>query len=467
MAKKYFQGKSGFELLTNKKPGLKSIMKSFLPHEEIMFLETENGALATTPLIKIVAEDSLFFKIVSSTSNTKNAKIIDLKGNKFSVTLGSDKFFLYKSGGRLQNVIDSDGNAAKATAPSTIQQEDGVRFALEYYSNNSEYPSKESINKAVNFEFGKDWQESFKKTVDAILTVIPKSKISQYDFYRDSNAKKLKFLNQITDSKVLPDSKDNWNPSDIWAVKRTSVNSLSSAVETLYANVLSKKSSIEDLNKFVEEKMNSKDLIGISLKKVSGTKATISKIEVDSHYIKNIKFIKPTKKFNYKVSNSYFDFLIDFNVLGDIVNYRYRFRPRGASGELNTYGEGQPQSAKVWDGAISRDMLNTQFPGMVDITREMKTSKNKFTTSEAALKILAVNKEFEKFVKYVLSDKFEFVEVTGLSDNMSDYEVRRSVVLLYYIYALESAPNRQELFKKMYLAAKKMNAFSSVHYKVY
>lgn len=466
MAKKYFQGKTGFDLLTNKKPGLKSLIKTFLPHDQIMFLETENGALAVTPLIKIVAEDSLFNKIVSSVTS-KNAKVTDLKGNKFIVAVGSDKFYLYKSGGRLQNVIDSEGNAAKATAPSTIQQEDGVRFALEYFASNNEYPSKESINKAVNFEFGKDWQESFKKTVDAILTVIPKTKISQYDFYRDSNAKKLKFLNQITDSKVLPDSKDNWNPSDIWAVKRSSVNSLSSAVETLYANVLSKKSSIEDLNKFVEEKMNSNDLIGISLKKVAGTKATISKIEVDSKYIKNIKYTKPTKKFNYKVSNSYFDFLLDFNVLGSIVNYRYRFRPRGASGELNTYGEGQPQSAKVWDGAISRDMLNTQFPGMVDITKEMKTSKSKFTTAAMALKTLATNKEFAEFSKYVLSNKFEFVEVTGLEDDMSDYEVRRSIVLLYYIYTLESAPNRPELFKKMYLAAKKMNDFSSVHYKVY
>jgi hypothetical protein len=28
-----------------------------------------------------------------------------------------------------------------------------------------------------------------------------------------------------------------------------------------------------------------------------------------------------------------------FKVFNDTVNYRFRFRPRGASGELNTYGE--------------------------------------------------------------------------------------------------------------------------------
>ena len=26
-------------------------------------------------------------------------------------------------------------------------------------------------------------------------------------------------LNQITDPDILPSSKDNWNPSDVWAVK--------------------------------------------------------------------------------------------------------------------------------------------------------------------------------------------------------------------------------------------------------
>lgn len=454
-------------MLAKQKPALKTIVSKFLPYEQMMYLETEDGKIGTTPLIKIVADDVAFNKIVATAVAVKTAKVTDAKGNTFLVVVGSDKFYLYKSGGRLQNVIDSEGNATAAKVPSTNQQEDGVRFALEYYSTNKEYPPKELINKTIGFDFGKDWHESFKKSVDAILTVIPKSSINQYDFYRDSNPKKINFLNEITDPKVLPDSKDNWNPSDIWAVKRSSVAKISSSVNDLYKKLLSNQSSVEDLNKFVEEKLNSKEIIGISLKKVAGSKATISKIEVDSKYIASIKFVKPTKKFEYNVANSYFDFLLDLKVLGSLVNYRFRFRPRGASGELNTYGEGQPQDAKVWDGAISRDMLNTEFPGMLDITREMKKPGKIANTVAKAVAVLSTQKDYKEFANYIAKKKFEFVNVTGLDETMGDYEVRRAVVLMYYIYALENATNKTAIYKKMYLAAKKMNQFSSIHYKVY
>ena len=150
----------------------------------------------------------------------------------------------------------------------------------------------------------------------------------------------------------------------------------------------------------------------------------------------------------------------------DSVNYRFRFRPRGKSNELNTYGEGQPETAKVWDGAISRDMLNTEFPGMVTVIADMKKVSKVAGTVAMQIKAMGNQKFYEKFSIYVAKDQFKFVKVSGMTDVMSEYEVKRAVVLLYYIYALETAANPAAVYKKMYLAAKKMNAFSSVHYKV-
>lgn len=454
-------------MLVAKKPALKPVIAKFAPYSNLMYLETDDGKIPTgTPLIKIVDEKG-FSSVVAAAESVKTAKVTDQKGNKYLVTVGADKFYLYKSGGRLQNVFDEEGNATAAKTPSTAQQEDGTRFCLEYYATNKKFPARDLINKAVKFDFGKDWQDSFEKTVDAVLTVIPKSTIGQYDFYRDSNPKKPEFLNQITDAKVLPDSKDNWNPSDIWAVKKTSAQKLGLVIDVLHKKLLAKKSGIEDLNKFVEEKFDSKEIIGISLKKVAGPKATISKIEVDAKYIKSISFIGSWKPFDYKVSNSYFDLLPKFKVFKDTVNYRFRFRPRGASGELNTYGEGQPEGAKVWDGAISRDMLNEKFPGMLTVISDMKKAPKVSPSVGAQVQSMAKLKIYEGFAKYVKANKFKFVNVTGMDDKLSDYEVRRAVVLLYYIYALETATDSASIYKDMYLAAKKMNAFSSVHYKVY
>jgi len=467
MAKQYYQGNAGFDMLVKKKPALKVVLANFKSFSSVMYLETDDGKMPSgTPLIKIT-DEKVFSNVIAVAGTVKNAKITDQKGNKFLVEVGVDRVYLYKSGGRLQNVIDEDGNATAAKTPSTAQQEDGTRYCLEYYSINKKFPTKDLINKAVKFEFGKDWHDSFEKTINAILTVIPKSSMGYYDFYRDSNSKKPEFLNQITDARVLPDSKDNWNPSDIWAVKKNSKQKLTRDIDALHKKLLSKKAGVEDLNKFVEEKFTSKEIIGISLKKVAGPKATISKIEVDAKYVKSINFVSAWKLFDYKVSNSYFDLLPKFKVFKDTVNYRFRFRPRGASGELNTYGEGQPEEAKVFDGAISRDMLNTMFPGMVTITADMKKLPKVASTVSAQLASMASQPTYKKFIEYVSANKFKFVTVSGKDEKMSDYEVRRAIVLLYYIYALETATNPAAVYKRMYLAAKKMNDFSSIHYKVY
>ena len=467
MSKQYFQGKAGFDMLVKKKPALKVIIPKLTTFAAVTYLETDDGKISGgVPMLKIVDPKS-FIDAVSAISTIKTVKITDQKDNKFLIEVGSDKVNLYKSGGGYKNVIDQEGNALASKSPSTAQQEDGTRFCLEYYATNKKFPAKDLINKAVKFEFGKDWHDSFEKTINAVLTVIPKSSMGQYDFYRDSNPKKPMFLNQITDSKVLPDSKDNWNPSDIWAVKKTSAQKLGLAVDALHKKLLAKKAGIEDLNKFVEEKFTSKEIIGISLKKVAGPKATISKIEVDAKYIKSINFVGPWKKFDYKVSNSYFDLLPQFKVFKDSVNYRFRFRPRGASNELNTYGEGQPETAKVWDGAISRDMLNSEFPGMLTVISDMKKTPKVAGTVATQIATMGSLAVYKKFAAYVSANKFKFVTVSGINDKMPEYEVKRAVVLLYYIYALETATDPAKVYKSMYLAAKKMNAFSSVHYKVY
>lgn len=465
MAKKYFQGKSGFTMLMAKKPALKTVLSKFTPFDKVMYLETDEGVMPATPTLKIVSGDpKTFSEIFKAAMTVKTAKA-DIKepDNKVIISVGSDKFIIYKSGGRLQNVVDSDGNALTSKTPSTNQQEDGVRFILEQISKTGKFPTKEAINKDCKFEFGKDWHDSFVKTTNAVLTKIPTPKMKQYDFYRDSNDKKLDLLNKITDSKILPDSKDNWNPSDIWAVKKTAVPKLQKTVNDLHAAIKKGEKGIEDLNKFVETTFKAEDIIGISLKKVDGAKATISKIEVDAKYMNNLSYHGVTKKFEFNCANSYFDFLIDMKSFKDTINYRFRFRPRGASGELNTYGEGQPQTAKVWDGAISRDLLNSEFPQLAGITAEAKSRLKVMSTVSQTILSQTYDKQFAAFVK---ANKFKFVNVTGIADKLGEYEVKRAVVLLYYIYKLETC-DQKKIFKQMYLAAKKMNAFSSVHYKVY
>lgn len=463
MAKKYYQGDSGFEVLGSKSSGLKPILKKLKDYKMSLYLETEDGTIAGIPRLKLISDDIKVFqqvyKILSSGNNVKST--LEKPNNQALFELTSFKFRLYKSGGRLTNIIDNDGNMLGNKVPSTAQQEDAVRYILE--AGSTGMPSKEKINKFVGFEFGKDWHDSFVKSYAAVTTIISKAQLATYNFYRDSNPKKSAFLNQLTDEKYLPDSKDNWNPADIWAVKKTSESKLSRDVGKVHEELKAEKAGIEKLNALVKKFFDSKEMIGISLKKVAGATATIKKIQVDANMSKNISYTGTSSKFAYNVENSYFDVLLKFQVYKEPVKYRFRFRPRAASGQLKTYGEGQPQDAKVFDGAISSDLINRLFPKVQAWTRfcesGIKLMNNVYDT-------LASQTEDEEFAKFIVAGSYSLLTVSGINDRQKDpQKIRRACVLLYYIWQLEKS-DKMTAFPQMYMAAKKMNSFSSVHYKV-
>ena len=464
MAKKYFQGDAGFKMLVTKSTNLKTVLPKLKDYKMSLYLETDDGVISGIPKLKLISEDikvfQAIYKVLSSERTVKST--LEKPNTQALFEMPSFKFRLYKSGGRLTNVIDNDGNMIGNKVPSPQQGEDGTRYCLEYGSKGM--PTKEAINKAVGFEFDKSWHGNFEKTYAAITTVIPKGQLASYDFYRDSNKKKLDVLNKITDESILPDSKDNWNPADIWAVKKSASTKLQSEGAALYAKLKEKKLGIEDLNKWVETKFKSKDLIGISLKKVEGPKGNIVLVKVDSSLEKNISYEGISEKFKYNTTNSYVDFLLKMKTYKDVTLYRFRFRPRAASGQLKTYGEGQAQDAKTFDGAISSELMGELFPriqGWIKYCEtELKTMKTVYDTCISQ----TVDKDFAKFI---LAKKYTLVQVEGMDEKIADpYKIRRACVLLYYIYHMEKV-DKKKAFKRMYMAAKKMNAFSSIHYKVY
>jgi len=464
MAKKYFQGNAGFDLLSSKHKDLVPLLNKLEPYKMILYLETDDGVVANIPRLKLVSSSENIFQAVYSllASNKNVTSLLEKPNNQALIGVSSVKFRLYRSGGRLTNVIDNDGNATTNKNPSPQQGEDGVRYCLENGSNGM--PSKESINEAIKFDFDKSWHANFEKSYNAITTIIPKSKLKLYDFYRDSNNKKLDVLNKITDSSVLPDSKDNWNPSDIWAVKKTAAVQLQREGNILWNKQKRKELGIEDLNKWVETQFELKNLMGFSLKKIDGSKGNIITVRVDSSLDKNISYKGISEKFKFNTTNSYVDFLLKFKVYGDDTLYRFRFRPRAASGQLRTYGEGQAQSAKTFDGAISSDLTNTLFPKISTWIPYCETTLNVLNTVYDTCVSQTKDTDFAAFIQ---QNKYSLVEVEGMNEKITDpYKIRRACVLLYYIWQMELT-EQKTTFKKMFMSAKKMNVFSSIHYKVY
>ena len=460
MAKQYYQGDFGFKTILKRYPNFKSFVSVLKKDKSNLYLETNDGIMSNIPLVKTIADPKEFNRVLEVLTKVKNAKFnIKTRDNIVDVSMGPLTWRYYRSGGRLQNVFDEKGNAKTASKPTISQQEDGVRYLLE----SAKLQSKQNINKAIGFSFGEDWHNSFERSFKGISDkIMNPSTMKQYNFYRDSDSKKPIFLNQLTDEQILPDKKDNWNPSDLWAVKKASESKLKVEVDKLYKAV-SKDNDIEKLNDFIFKKFKAKEIIGISLKQVTKPMATIQKVQTDAKYMNSLRYDGIIEKFKFDCGNSYFDILLKMKVFKKTVEYRFRFRPRGASGQVKTYGEGQPVEQKTFDGAISSDVVDKEFKDtrtFEGLALKLKTKTNVIST----LKTSNLNKDFVEFVE---KDKFKLVKVSGLEDKLSDYEIKRGIVLLYYVYKFEISTNKQRLFKSFYLAAKKLNEFSSIHFKVF
>ena len=460
MAKQYYQGDFGFKTILKRYPTFKSFVSVLKKDKSNLYLETNDGIMSNIPLVKTIADPKEFNRVLDVLTKVKTAKFnVKTRDNIVDVTMGNFTWRYYRSGGRLQNVFDEKGNAKTASKPTIPQQEDGVRYLLE----SAKLQSKMNINKAIGFNFGSDWHDSFERTFKGISdNIMNPTTMKSYNFYRDSNPKKPIFLNQLTDESILPDKKDNWNPSDIWAVKRSSESKLKSEVDKLYKAV-SKDNDIEKLNDFIFKKFKSKEIIGISLKQVTRPIATVQKVQTDAKYMNSLKYDGILEKFKFDCGNSYFDILLKMKVFRKTVDYRFRFRPRGASGQVKTYGEGQPVEQKTFDGAISSDVVDKEFKD----TRLFEGLALKLKTKGNVLSTLKTSNLNEDFIEFVEDNKFKMVKVSGLEDKLSDYEIKRGIVLLYYIFKFETTSDKQRLFKSFYLAAKKLNEFSSIHFKVF
>ena len=443
----YLQGIQGLDYLSKvtgyKKP--MTILKSYLKSNakrKTLHLKFNDGELdevvSGVYQLKINPSDKNFLNDLRDELED-NGEDIDKSKTKPGQTITfKSGFQLYLSGRTLSNVVDESGSSVAAKKPTNDQQEDGFIINLKA----GKLLDPLVIDSKIGFQFGKDWHNSFTTSFAGFTSkILSKTELSQYEFYRDSDKKKLDMLNQITDTEILPSSKDNWNPSDVWAVKKDQKTRLEKAIDKLYQERIGNKNvSIEKINEFIETEFKNKSLIGISLKQVLGTSAKVDKITKDAKYIDSVKFLGFKKKMDYDVLKTYFDIDVKMSCIkNDTLDYLFRFRPRGSSSVL--------------------------LPNADDITKE-KYGKSK-TINEAIDFLVSKNKQKYKGLQtWVTKGKYKFLNIKNLDKKADDKDIRRGLLNLNYAYLIDTYTNQKEMYKKFYLAAKKVNAFSSIHYKI-
>jgi hypothetical protein len=454
----YHIGQGGFSKILKTKPELKPLFDILELDATKLHFKLEGGLVKDVITFKVITNKN--FNIIQQIYNTIAHLVTDTNtkhGQQISFKFGDTKIILYSSGGRLQNVYDASGINLKQTAPNTSQQESALVFALNQHS----YPSQEEIDSAVSFSFDSKWHSSFVKSYNLIINNLG---IGSYHYYRDFDKKKPAFLNKMTSPKYLPDSKDNWNPSDIWAVQIHSADIVSSRIMDVLHKFDNKQATIYDLNLELEKLFEERLLIGVSIKKIEYGNGSLKTVKVTPEYTESVKFesVISGAKFNYNPALSYIDLNCLYNILGDDLKYQFRIAPRASSGDLNMYMQGAvyPQKSN-WDGSVSKVLLNNKTENKI-MKFKLEVDTNVYGTSlEQAFRFI----KDTNFISWVKDNRSQFISISEIDKTLTEYEVKRALCLLHFVYEIEQL-DLGTTFKSLFLSSTKMNDFSSIHYKV-
>ena len=168
----------------------------------------------------------------------------------------------------------------------------------------------------------------------------------------------------------------------------------------------------------------------------------------------------------YDVTKTYFDINVKMSCIkNDTLDYIFRFRPRGSSSATTQNAEGRLSGSGPADGAIDKkNVISVLFPNADTIAKE-QIGKSK-TIVDAIDFLVKNNKKYKDLQTWVTKGKYKFLNISNLNKKTDERTIRVGLLNLNYVYLIDTYTNQKEMYKKFYLAAKKVNAFSSIHYKI-
>lgn len=321
--------------------------------------------------------------------------------------------------------------------PSTDQQEAGTIVYFEG-AMSGKPPTVQEISKKVGYDFDEEWMHSFVEQYNAFHENM--GSLRGHKIYLDSGRNDSNILIKIARKLGLSDLKDNWNPADIWimSISQNKIISDTKGMKTL-----------AEFNGYLEEKYDSKEIIGVSLKKISKNKK--AKFEL----VKAVDL----PEVDLKPSNTIFNpFAKNFILMtsGEPSGLQFRVGYKASTvskeSDVRIYLEGRMKGSNVQLGGVSSKL----FP-------EMAAAEG-FNIAADKKKIMAdpssyLNKTLPKLLKNPM-----------VEDNVGEFptdpiSLQAGAFLTYYLdIMMSSSP---EMLKNCYYSSIKKNEFSSIHCKIY
>jgi hypothetical protein len=163
-------------------------------------------------------------------------------------------------------------------AIETAKQENGSKVFFQKYIESSKIPSESelfSVVSSVYPDLAKNkllreiWMSTYVKQAAALKSYLKNNK--GYSYSRDENSGFMTYIEDIAKSRCGVKTKDNWNPADIYIVKKSKENAIKKNIDQITKNP-DQMANLYSLNAYMRELIQSYDLVPVSLKAISKSK---------------------------------------------------------------------------------------------------------------------------------------------------------------------------------------------------
>lgn len=164
-------------------------------------------------------------------------------------------------------------------AIETAKQENGSKVAFNLWIESSKTPTESQLfaevvkvypDLAKDVKLREIWLSTYSKQCVALKTYLGNNK--GYSYSRDERDGFMSFIEDIAKKRCGVSTKDNWDPADIYMVKKSKENAIKKHLDSITKNP-DEMANIYALNAYMRELIQTKDLVPVSLKAISKTKA--------------------------------------------------------------------------------------------------------------------------------------------------------------------------------------------------
>jgi len=269
--------------ITFEKPYLCMIRDDIINKKKLKFIAADKtkfeGVVTLTPITES------FIEAVNTGDILKINKIIKTGSHLNFFLASSDKEFKWSEIDK--QPYSNQGGGTNATI-ETIKQERASLYAIEMSIKKNGFKNKQEFLKvcgkglrALYPDMDTEWEETFYQQQITVYKEVGNTKFTHYSQSGD-------FMEDI--SKYVKDQygisqKDTWNPADIWLV-----NKLSTVKRRLFKKIDDTVTNIEEFNRVLRDMYDTKEVVGISLKKISGKTALWENVNISGNLMNDYDY---------------------------------------------------------------------------------------------------------------------------------------------------------------------------------